>query len=229
MFSRLAAPALAILTLAAPVRSAPVAPICSCTIDPPVTLGVAPPDEGPASCLLVSDPEGAGCRLLEDSPIGSDTYRALFLALYPRVGEAIARGGGRDSANASYFIDRLSPSASDPDAADRHRRRQEGIAQAVATRVGALLGENSLPVADAFRAALLRNAERVDICRSASFFGRFPAGDGPLSLDLPPYRMEMAEGFGCYSAMFGGSLTLAVLHEGQLYRYVVTIRWPDGD
>ncbi|WP_417208002.1 hypothetical protein [Antarctobacter sp.] len=217
--------ALAGVVSGTPVLPAPVAQVCSCDPAPEGVHGTVPSATGPASCLLVSKLDGQGCRILVDAPHGSADHDAMVLALFPRLGGLRSEGAMPSVRDYSWVLDVASPgAAAAPRAAERRLARREGLADLLAQRTSALLHDAGDAVPGAFRSGVMTAAPAVEVCRARTLHDFL--GGGPLILDLPPYTVELEQGFGCYKAQFGGYLSFAVVVEDRLYRYMMSMRWP---
>lgn len=217
--------AAAAVLLATTALAEPVAQVCSCDPDPEGANSSVAPAAGPASCLLVSRPDGSGCRMVVDAAYGSADHDRLFLALFPRFGTGQMERGGVSIADYSWLLD-VTGSGADaaPRDAARRQARRESLADLLAHRTSDLLAEEGGRAAAALRSGVMRAVPAVNQCR-AQVLPHY-LGSELLILDLPPYTVEMEQGFGCYNAQFGGFLTFAVVVEGTLYRYMISMRWP---
>lgn len=211
--------------LATTALAEPVAQVCSCDPDPEGANSTLAPVTGPASCLLVSRPDGSGCRMVVDAAYGSADHDRLFLALFPRVEGGQAERWAVSISDYSWLLD-VTGSGLDAEPLDKARRqaRQKSLAGLLTQHVLDLLAEEGATASAAFGDGVMTAGPAVNVCRARALHDYL--GGGPLVLDLPPYTVRMEQGFGCYKAQFGGYLTFAVVVEDTLYRYMVSMRWP---
>ncbi|MBT52866.1 MAG: hypothetical protein CMF72_05630 [Mameliella sp.] len=211
--------------LATSAMAEPVAQACSCDPDPEGANSSVAPATGPASCLLVSKPDGSECRMVVDADYGTSDHDRLFLALFPRFGTGRIERGGATIADYSWLLDVTHMGAdAEPRDAARRLARQEGLADLLAQRMLGLQADAGGRAAAALRNGVITAVPAVTVCRARALHDYL--GDGPLVLDLPPYTVRMEQGFGCYKAQFGGFLTFAVVVDDTLFRYMISMRWP---
>ncbi|SNS04624.1 hypothetical protein [Antarctobacter heliothermus] len=224
MIRRMTALVFASALLATSALAEPVAQVCSCDPDPDGANSTLAPASGPASCLLVSRPDGSDCRMVVDAAYGAADHDRLFLALFPRFGTGLIERGGFSMVDYNWLLDVTHTLADEPRDAARRQARQESLADLLAQRMSDLLADEGGRASASLRNGVITAAPAVNGCRSRVLADLL--GSELLVLDLPPYTVQMEQGFGCYMAQFGGFLTFAVVVDDTLYRYMISMRWP---